>query len=434
MDGLEVVGTRETRTISPGTFGNDKPVVVIKEIWYSPQLQFNLSVTRIDPRNGTQKLEVTDLKLGEPGPEWFAMPDGYRQLTERANLNRPGGPAELEPLLERIVTGMTPEQLATALQPVEAAIGAYARAHAEASPKDKNDAFAGNMRLRLSSDLRMMQQNPLPHSARLTDADLRLSQTVHDIADSPCIDKQQPGDPPSMPSNKVTFTAEEDAWIAVRDAWKAFLIKLFPNADPAGLGWMLTNERSSELRRLQNVERNRGCIPEESIAPLLAGLVSGQTPEQLTAALKPVDAAVFAYAKSHAESSPKDRNDNLVRQLDQRLSSDLRMQEQNRGATQDQLEEADLHLSQAFRTVVSSPCLSKPIPGDPPNAPISEEKLRAEQRDWLAMRDAWTAFVATLFPGGGHAGFGFMLTEERANELRQIQNIERNRGCPSTDQ
>jgi len=77
MDGLEVVGTRETRTISPGTFGNDKPVVVVKEIWYSPQLQFNLAVTRIDPRNGTQKLEVTDLKLGEPGPEWFAMPDAW---------------------------------------------------------------------------------------------------------------------------------------------------------------------------------------------------------------------------------------------------------------------------------------------------------------------------------------------------------------------
>lgn len=78
LDGLDVQGTRETTTYRPGAFGNDKPVVVTKEFWYSPQLQFNLSVTRIDPRNGTQKLEVTDLKLGEPSAEWFAMPDGYR--------------------------------------------------------------------------------------------------------------------------------------------------------------------------------------------------------------------------------------------------------------------------------------------------------------------------------------------------------------------
>jgi uncharacterized protein YecT (DUF1311 family) len=188
--------------------------------------------------------------------------------------------------------------------------------------------------------------------------------------------------------------------------------------------------------RISKQQDYRNSLPggKRPNIPLLAGLVSGQTPEQLSAALKPVDAAIMAYAKSHAESSPKDRNDNLVRQLDQRLSADLRMQAQNRGATQDQVEEADLHLSQAFRTVISSPCLSKPIPGDPPNALVSEEKLRAEQHNWLAMRDAWTTFVATLFPGGGHSGFGFMLTEERANELRQIQNIELNRGCPPTDQ
>jgi hypothetical protein len=49
MDGVQVEGTRETQTFNPGAFGNDKPVVVTKEIWYSPQLQFNLSVTRLDP-------------------------------------------------------------------------------------------------------------------------------------------------------------------------------------------------------------------------------------------------------------------------------------------------------------------------------------------------------------------------------------------------
>ena len=57
-----------------------------------------------------------------------------------------------------------------------------------------------------------------------------------EVVDSPCIDKPQPGDPPSMPSSKQTLTAEEHAWLALRDAWKAFLIKLFPNADRAEFG------------------------------------------------------------------------------------------------------------------------------------------------------------------------------------------------------
>ena len=406
----------------------------MKEIWYSPQLQFNLSVTRMDPRNGTQKLEVADLKLGEPGPEWFAMPDGYRLVTERTVMNRPAGPAELEPLLEKSITGMTPEQLATALQPIEVAIGKYATAHAEAAPKDRNDAYAGQVRMRLSSDLHMIQQPPPPPKAQLSESEFRLNQAFHEVLDSPCLNKPEAGDPPNMPSSKETLGAEEQAWDGLRDAWTAFLASLFPNRDRAALGWMLLNERTSELRRMQNVERNRGCMPEESIAPLLQAIVSGQTLEEIHDAVKPLDAAIAGYAKSHAEDSPGDRNEFFVRQLQQRLSADLRMQELNRPPTHDQFEEADLHMNQAFRVVIASSCLNKPIPADPPNAPTSEEKLRTEQRDWVAMRDAWTAFLATLFPNAGHAGFGYMLTEERANELRQIQNVERNRGCSFSDQ
>ncbi len=110
------------------------------------------------------------------------------------------------------------------------------------------------------------------------------------------------------------------------------------------------------------------------------------------------------------------------------------MQQRNRVSTQDQFEEADLHLNQAFRAIIASPCLTKPIPGDPPNAPVSEDKLRAEQRSWIAMRDAWTAFLAQVFPNDHDAGFGTMLTQMRTGELMQIQNVERNRGCTFADQ
>jgi uncharacterized protein YecT (DUF1311 family) len=429
IDGLECTGTREIRTFQPGAFGNDKPVVVTKEIWYSPQLQFNLSVTRLDPRNGTQKLEVTDLKLGDPGNEWFVLPDGYRVVMGRGIQPRLMYPAELEPLIEKTVNGMTADQLTTYLQPVEAAIGAYAKAHAQASPNDKTDAFAGQLRMRLSGDLHMLQQNQAPQKAQLEETDLRMNETFREVVSSPCIDKPQPGDSPSIPTNAEGLRAEQTAWLAVRDAWVAFLGKLFPNSDPASFGWMITNERDSELRRLENIERNRGCVPEESIEPLLVRYVTGLTADQLDAALKPVDTAIRAYAKAHADAEPGEQNDNFTRMIQQQLASQYRMQQRNRVPSQDDFEEADLHLNQAFRAVISSPCLAKPIPGDPPNAPVSEEKLRAEEQTWIAMRDAWTAFMAGVFPNANHDSFGTMLTEMRTGELQQIQNIERNRGC-----
>ncbi len=204
----------------------------------------------------------------------------------------------------------------------------------------------------------------------------------------------------------------------------------FPKSDPASFGWMITNERDSELRRLQNVERNRGCVPEESIEPLLVRYVTGLTADQLDAALKPVDAAIRAYAKAHADVRAQRAKRKL--RANARAAAwraQLQMQQRNRMPTQDEFEEADLHLNQAFRAVISSPCLAKPVPGDPPNAPVSEEKLRAEERAWIAMRDAWTAFMASVFPGANQAAFGYHAHADAHRRAEQIQNIERNRGC-----
>ncbi|MGD1108290.1 MAG: lysozyme inhibitor LprI family protein, partial [Terracidiphilus sp.] len=428
IDGLEVIGTRETRTFNPGAFGNDKPVVITKEIWYSPQLQFNLSVTRLDPRNGTQKLEVTDLKLGEPGPEWFVMPDGYRLVSGRGVMH-PVYPAELEPLIEKQVSGISPDELTTALAPVEAAIGALAKAHAAAAPKDDSQAFAGQLRTRLSSTLRMMQQTDFSRGPQIAGADLRMNETFREVVTSPCIDKPQPGDPPSAPGSADGLREEQTAWLALRGAWVTFLSKLFPASDPATLGLTITNERDSELRRFQNIERNRGCVPEESIAPMLVRYVTGMSADQFDAALKPVDAAISDYAKAHADAEPGDRNQDFVRMIEQQLANDLNMRQHNPGFPQNQFQGADLRLNLVFRSVISSPCLTKPIPGDPPDAPVSDEKLRAEEKAWIAMRDAWTTFLATVFPGASQASLGAMLTQQRTGQLEQIQNIERNRGC-----
>ena len=85
ISGVEVVGTRETRTIMAGVIGNDRPISITKEFWYSPQLGLNMSVKRIDPRHGTQTFSVTDVSLSEPDPKVFQVPAGYKVVDTRPN-------------------------------------------------------------------------------------------------------------------------------------------------------------------------------------------------------------------------------------------------------------------------------------------------------------------------------------------------------------
>jgi hypothetical protein len=77
MEGLPVVGTLETTTLAAGTIGNDRTVTQSREFWYSADLKTNISITRKDPREGTQAVHLTLLSRDEPDPSVFAVPAGY---------------------------------------------------------------------------------------------------------------------------------------------------------------------------------------------------------------------------------------------------------------------------------------------------------------------------------------------------------------------
>jgi hypothetical protein len=81
--GLETVGTRETVVIPTGALGNDGPILVRREYWYSPQLGVNLISKRQDPRFGTQNFEVSDITLGEPDAKLLEPPSGSKILDLR---------------------------------------------------------------------------------------------------------------------------------------------------------------------------------------------------------------------------------------------------------------------------------------------------------------------------------------------------------------
>ena len=93
LEGVEVVGTRETLTFDANTVGNSQPLVITKEFWYSQQLGINLLVKRVDPRHGTQIFSVSDLKLGSPDAAIFRLPEGYAIQDLRTQPGQQAAPA-----------------------------------------------------------------------------------------------------------------------------------------------------------------------------------------------------------------------------------------------------------------------------------------------------------------------------------------------------
>lgn len=82
MEGVVAQGSRTTRTIDTGEIGNDRPINITSERWYSPQLQTVMMTKQNDPRSGETTFRLTNVKLGEPDASLFQVPAGY-QVVER---------------------------------------------------------------------------------------------------------------------------------------------------------------------------------------------------------------------------------------------------------------------------------------------------------------------------------------------------------------
>jgi hypothetical protein len=83
INGLELIGTRETQTISSALAGSGRPLVVVKEFWYSQRLGVNVLTKRVDPRSGTELFTVTDIRQSEPDARLFTMPADARVVDLR---------------------------------------------------------------------------------------------------------------------------------------------------------------------------------------------------------------------------------------------------------------------------------------------------------------------------------------------------------------
>jgi hypothetical protein len=77
IEGVMAEGTRLTRTIPAGAFGNNQPVEIVAERWYSPDLQTVVLIKRNDPRFGESVYRLTGIRRGEPAHALFEVPSGY---------------------------------------------------------------------------------------------------------------------------------------------------------------------------------------------------------------------------------------------------------------------------------------------------------------------------------------------------------------------
>jgi hypothetical protein len=87
INGVNAEGTRITHTIPAGQIGNDKPIQIVLERWYSPDLQIMVKSTRSDPRFGTTTYAVTNVQRTEPAAALFIVPSDYT-----VKEGGPGGP------------------------------------------------------------------------------------------------------------------------------------------------------------------------------------------------------------------------------------------------------------------------------------------------------------------------------------------------------
>jgi beta-lactamase regulating signal transducer with metallopeptidase domain len=77
MEGVRVVGTRRVYTLAAGTVGNEKPIGMTIEQWFSPELGVIVSKTNQGTTGGGASYRLDHIVQGEPDPGLFVVPADY---------------------------------------------------------------------------------------------------------------------------------------------------------------------------------------------------------------------------------------------------------------------------------------------------------------------------------------------------------------------
>jgi hypothetical protein len=77
ITGFTADGTRTTLTIPAGQVGNQNPLVIVSERWYSQDLEATVLAKRGNPRFGAPSYQLSSVQQIEPPATLFQIPSGY---------------------------------------------------------------------------------------------------------------------------------------------------------------------------------------------------------------------------------------------------------------------------------------------------------------------------------------------------------------------
>ena len=77
IEGVTAEGTRQTSVIPAGEIGNERPIEVVSERWFSPELKTVVLTVHRDPRFGETIYRLTNINRSEPDPSLFEVPGDY---------------------------------------------------------------------------------------------------------------------------------------------------------------------------------------------------------------------------------------------------------------------------------------------------------------------------------------------------------------------
>jgi hypothetical protein len=83
INGIQATGTRITTTIPSGKMGNDKPIVVTSERWYSAELKATVMTKHDDPWVGELETQFTNVNTSEQDPSLFTVPSDYKIVDDK---------------------------------------------------------------------------------------------------------------------------------------------------------------------------------------------------------------------------------------------------------------------------------------------------------------------------------------------------------------
>lgn len=77
VEGVQAEGSRTTTTIPAGELGNEQPIQIVNERWYSPELQVVVMTRHSDPRFGETTYKLMNIQRTEPSAALFQVPSDY---------------------------------------------------------------------------------------------------------------------------------------------------------------------------------------------------------------------------------------------------------------------------------------------------------------------------------------------------------------------